>query len=120
MPNHDQIRECFSIELANYKDGVDTNDHENLYQAALYLYVIGDPSDAVRVYDAKMSNFDLGCGIDYQFMLGAGLEETIAHAKSINREDMAEYLEGLRSDPDLPDIDEWLQFKINYFGLDTQ
>ncbi|WDI41263.1 hypothetical protein [Bremerella sp. P1] len=118
--NHSKVRECFSIESANYRQGIDSDYYENLYQSALYLFVIGDPEDAVLIFDAKMSNFDLGCGMDYQFMLGAGLDKTIAHAQSVNRLDMVDYLEGLREDPDLPDIEEWMKFRINYFGLATQ
>jgi hypothetical protein len=119
VENHEQIRDCFRIELRNYKEAVDSDYLENRYQAALYLYIIGAPEDAVLVYDAKMSDFDLGCAFDCEFMLGAGLDKTIEHAKKINHLDMVNYLEGLRGNPDLSEIDEWLKYRINYFGLAT-
>jgi hypothetical protein len=120
VENHERIKDCFKFELRNYREGVDSEYYENLYQSALYLYIIADPEDAVLLYDVKMSNFDLGCGMDYEFMLGAGLEKTIAHAKEIKHDDMVNYLEGLKGDSDLSDIDEWLKYRINYFGLATQ
>ncbi|MBN1349729.1 hypothetical protein JXJ21_09990 [candidate division KSB1 bacterium] len=118
--NRDQIRQCFAVELANYQAGVDLDHYENLYQAALYLHVLGEPGDAILIYDAKMSSFDLHFGMDYQFMLGAGLDKTIEYANQTGRSDMAKYLDGLREDPDLPDIEHWLEFKISYFGLPIQ
>ena len=65
VENHSQIRACFLVELENYQKGIDPDFFENLYQAALYLYIMGDLDDAVRMYDAKKSSFDLQCGMDY-------------------------------------------------------
>jgi hypothetical protein len=120
VQNHEAIRECFKTEVKEYRESQDP-EHviENKYQAALYLYILGKPEDGVLVFDAKMSDFDLGCGFDCEFMLGAGLEKTIEHAKEIKHQEMLEYLEELKGNSELSEIDEWLKYRIGYFGLST-
>jgi hypothetical protein len=115
--NHEQILEVFRIETENYRNGIDSDYYENVYQTALYLYVIGDVRDSVLIYDAKNSSFDLSCGIDFQFMLGAGIDATYNYAKKINRHDIEEYLDSLRGSPDLSDIKDWYKYRVQYYGL---
>lgn len=115
-----QILECFETELRCRSQGYSAEDSEcfeNLYHAALYLHMLADVRDSVLIHDAKFSDFDLSCGMDYQYMLGAGLNQTRAHAASIGRHDMVGYLDSLADDPDIDAIGDWLEFRRNYFGI---
>ena len=40
------------------------------------LFSLGVVEDSLRVWEAKSCNFDTHCGIDVQFLCGAGLERT--------------------------------------------
>jgi hypothetical protein len=42
----------------------------------LQLFSLGVAEDALLVWDAKQSSFDAGCGLDVQFLCGAGLAAT--------------------------------------------
>ena len=56
----------------------DTNraSNEPLKLLCTQLFSAGIPSDALPIYEAKMSSFDAGCSIDIQLVCGAGLEAT--------------------------------------------
>jgi hypothetical protein len=66
---------------------------ENLRRCAYLLYRLGNVEDSILLWKAKNINFDTYCGLDIQFLVGAGLTETLA------------YLEGK---PDIDDLVEYL------------
>ncbi len=43
------------------------------------LFSLGNVDDALLIWEAKESSFDASCGLDIQFVCGAGLEETKDH-----------------------------------------
>jgi hypothetical protein len=54
----------------------DRASNEPLKLLCTQLFSAGIPSDALLIYEAKMSSFDAGCYIDIQLVCGAGLEAT--------------------------------------------
>ena len=56
------------------------------------LFSLGWAEDTLRVWRAKSCNFDTHCGIDVQFLCGAGLEPTKAHLSEIRGDDALEAL----------------------------
>jgi len=49
---------------------------EMLRTLCLQLFSLGVVDDSLLIWEAKESNFDAGCGIDIQFLCGAGLTAT--------------------------------------------
>src|SRR5215203_3225581 len=77
FPFHSLLKALFNLEV-NYRND-EHNDgefFENIYHCAFFLFTIGDLNDVMPMWKAKTSNFDLGCGFDIQFLVGAGVEET--------------------------------------------
>ena len=50
-----------------------------MWLAALLLYLVGDPADVPLMWEGKQINMDTGIGFDGQFLVGAGVEETIKY-----------------------------------------
>ena len=55
---------------------------ESLYWCAFLLYRLGDVNDVALLWQAKSVSFDTWCGFDVQFLVGAGVEETIHHLRT--------------------------------------
>ena len=51
------------------------------------LFSLGQVEDSLRVWRAKLCNFDTHCGIDVQFVCGAGLEPTKAYLRHVGGDD---------------------------------
>ena len=49
---------------------------EMLRTLCIQLFSLGVAEDSLLIWDAKQSSFDAGCGLDVQFLCGAGLEAT--------------------------------------------
>ncbi len=56
------------------------------------LFSLGRVEDSLRVWRAKSCNFDTHCGIDVQFVCGAGLEPTKAYLQRIGTDDALDAL----------------------------
>jgi hypothetical protein len=59
------------------------------------LFSLGRVEDSLRVWRAKSCNFDTHCGIDVQFVCGAGLEPTKAHLRAVGGDDASDALDYL-------------------------
>jgi len=106
------LRDILRAEMRAW--GQDDGDFENLYQCAFLLYQVGDVDDAPLLWEAKSIDFDSFCGFDFQYVLGAGVERTLAHLRSGGHADAADYLtECLAFDPDL---DAWERGRREYFA----
>ncbi|RAO61060.1 hypothetical protein PSN01_01896 [Micromonospora saelicesensis] len=75
------LREIFDLERA-WREGPDpgeSDEYEQIYAAAFLLFLIGDPADSPRLYEAKFrtGDMDLGIGFDTQAIFGAGRRETL-------------------------------------------
>jgi hypothetical protein len=56
----------------------DRDSNEPLKLMCVQLFSAGLPSDALLIYEAKISSFDAACYIDIQLVCGAGFEATKA------------------------------------------
>lgn len=93
---------------------------ENIYHCALLLFCIGDPEDIMPMYIPSSSDFDLGCGFDTEFMLGAGAEKTISYFENIKDKDEEtlnayDFLKSCFEDEEYEDLTEWLAYRKGYF-----
>jgi hypothetical protein len=70
----EQILHLLVEEIERAKLGED--GAEMLRVLCIQLFSLGVAEDALLIWDAKCSNFDAGCGLDIQFLCGAGLQAT--------------------------------------------
>src|SRR6186713_2064444 len=100
--HHALLRDILRAEMRLWDEDGSGEFYENLYLCAFLLYHVGDVDDAPLLWEAKGIDFDSFCGLDFQFLLGAGVERTLAHLRAGGHFDAAEYLaECLAFDPDL-------------------
>lgn len=93
---------------------------ENIYYCAFFLFTIGDLNDVITMWRSERSNFDLGCGFDIQFLVGAGVEETINYlrqSKDVSASDALQYIEACKSAGDFDNRQEWINQKKAYFEI---
>ncbi|MEM9070017.1 MAG: hypothetical protein AAGE52_16030 [Myxococcota bacterium] len=94
------------------------NAFENLYWCALFLHQIGDLEDVLPLWRAKHTNFDTGCGFDTEFLVGAGVEATLAFLKASDDPDAPAAHDYVRMCNDAGAFDElaqWLSGRVAYF-----
>ena len=125
-PQHELLREIFSLEVPWRLSGADDLDDwfENVYQCAFLLHLIGDPADSPALASAKYrsGDMDLGIGFDFQFILGAGVPETLAYLESHGHGDLADDLrQQLAHGDDAagPDLEGWVRWRRTYFYGET-
>ncbi len=82
------LAEHVAIEHAEFDHG-GAGDHELIRLLCLQLFTLGHAADALAVWRAKEASFDLHCGIDVQFLCGAGVAETKAHLSASADRDAA-------------------------------
>ena len=74
-PTHrDEIRQLLAEEIERERNG--GSGEEMLRTLCLQLFSLGVADDSLLIWDAKQSSFDAGCGLDVQFLCGAGLDIT--------------------------------------------
>ena len=71
-----EIRQLLIEEIEREKQG--QSGEEMLRTLCVQLFSLGDVEDALLIWDARRSSFDAGCGLDVQFLCGAGLSATKA------------------------------------------
>ncbi|WP_257169092.1 hypothetical protein [Bradyrhizobium sp. SRS-191] len=103
-------------------EDADRASNEPLLLLCIQLFSAGDPSDALLIYDAKMSSFDAGCCIDIQFVCGAGLEATEQFLRSNSAPEAKELFDRLQGDKRAGVFDRFspqqhLAFYRRYYGL---
>lgn len=86
------------------------------------LFAAGDPRDALVIWTAKMSSFDVACSIDIQLLCGAGLERTKAFLRTCPEADAKEALDYIESCIPTGDFEDftpthWLERCLHYYGL---
>jgi hypothetical protein len=115
---HQTLLDLFRHELATQsEEGYDLESDlfENLYWCALLLYLVGGPADVPLMWQAKHINMDTGCGFDGQFLVGAGIEQTINYLLSNGQRKIADHICSLKDLGELDDLEKWEQFRIHYF-----
>jgi hypothetical protein len=115
---HQLLLAVFRREMASRREeGYDLEGDlfENLYWCALLLYLVGDPADVALMWEAKHINMDTGCGFDGQFLVGAGVDQTISYLRNNGKSEIADYIHNLKGLGELDDLGGWEQFRIHYF-----
>jgi hypothetical protein len=118
---HPELLDLFRREMSyrtgdDLAEGDDECDYfEHLYWCGLLLYLVGDPADVAVMWEAKHINMDTGCGFDGQFLVGAGVEETIKYLEERGQKAPADYLKELKASKELDDLQGWERFRIHYF-----
>lgn len=72
--DRDEIRRLLAEEIERERRG--ESGAEMLRTLCVQLFSLGVAEDALLVWEAKQSSFDAGCGLDIQFLCGAGLTPT--------------------------------------------
>src|SRR5215472_16656924 len=97
---HSELLELFRREMTcrrtgNTPEGEGESDcFEQIYWCGLLLYLVGDPADVPLMWEGKKIDMDTAIGFDGQFLVGAGVEETIKYLEKYGQEKPAEYLKG--------------------------
>lgn len=74
LEDRDEIRSLLSERIELERSG--GAGEEMLRVLCMQLFSIGVVDDALLIWEAKESSFDAGCGLDIQFVCGAGLKAT--------------------------------------------
>lgn len=118
---HTELLELFRREMA-YRRADDSTEgecesdcFEQIYWVGLLLYLVGDPADVPLMWEGKQIDMDTAIGFDAQFLVGAGVEETIKYLEERGQKEPAEYLKGLKASKELDDLSEWEKFRVHYF-----
>ncbi len=92
---------------------------ENLYWCALLLYQLGDLEDVLPLWKAKHTSFDTSVAFDIQFLVGAGVDETLSHLSSSHDPAATKayaYIAGCREAGDFDALAEWLDVRVAYYS----
>jgi hypothetical protein len=95
---------------------------EMLRTLCIQLFSLGVVDDALLIWEAKESSFNAACGLDVQFLCGAGLHATKDYFANSAAPSAAEALEYLRKCEKAGDFADWTPQKTlsdyrRYFGL---
>ncbi|MCB9635794.1 MAG: hypothetical protein H6721_27060 [Sandaracinus sp.] len=115
------LRAMLRAEVATRRsDDDDADEHfELLYWCAFLLASVGEPPDVLAAWRAKHLDFDTACGFDVQFLVGAGVDATLAFLDRSTDPDapkIADHLRGCRDAGDFDDLDGWRASRAAYFG----
>lgn len=116
-----EIREILAREAEAEHAG--TAREEDLARlCCVQLFSRGMAEDILRIWDAKMSGFDMGCIVDVQFLCGAGLDVTKRVLASQRDERAVEALRYISECEEAGDFAEFspeahLQGNREYFGV---
>lgn len=119
-PSHPNLlRRLLVHEVELRRSDPATDAFENLYWCALLLHQIGRVEDVLPMWRAKHTDFDTGVGFDIQFLVGAGVDETLAFLESAEDPDAARaraHLIACREGGDFDDLPSWLARRRAYFA----
>jgi hypothetical protein len=115
-----EIRQLLAEEIEREKQG--SGGEEMLRTLCVQLFSLGVVEDALLIWDAKRSSFDAGCGLDVQFLCGAGLSVTKEFLGKSSAPSAVAALEYLSECEQTGDFDDWTpqstteQYRT-YYGL---
>ena len=100
---------------------VDVNQYgrvffEQIYWCALYLYRIGEIDDMELMWRAKTINFDLYCAFDVQFLVGAGVDQTLEYLESKGLGEAKTYMLECRDAGAFDNLEQWYDSRKAYFA----
>lgn len=117
------IRSAFEAELI--KEAAEEGDHELIKCLSAQLFSIGNVEDSLLIWQAKSDSFDLMCGLDVQFLCGAGVEATKNFLREVDTEPSTEALKYLDECIEAGDFDDWspqkwISYYRFYYRLDSE
>ena len=71
------------------------------------------------MWQAKQTNMDTGCGFDVQFLVGCGVQETLAFLRDCPKpvaQQAYDYIASCKTAGDFDNLDQWLVERIEYFA----
>jgi len=113
------LRRLLQIEIDYRRDSENGDYFENLYWCAFLLWRIGDLNDVINLWRAKNVNLDTACGFDIQFLVGAGVDETIRYLREkTDTESQAAlgYIMECKASGGFDGLQEWASQRSEYFG----
>jgi hypothetical protein len=124
-PEHrEEIRQLLSEEITRASQSEEQcEDAERLRLLCVQLFGMGNVEDSLLIWQAKTITFDTFCGLDIQFLCGAGLETTkvfLQASSDLRASDALEYLLECETTGDFLDWtpQQWLANYHNYFGVE--
>jgi hypothetical protein len=115
IQNTDLILQILDAELEERKISDVHEYYENIYWAILLLFLTENVRHVATIWKVKHIDFDLGCGLDGQYLVGAGIDETIVYCRENNLMDAAAYIQRMKDDGDTEERQAWKSDKILYF-----
>ena len=88
----------------------ETYDYEAFYWCIFLLSRIGDVHDVFTIWYAKHIDFDASFGVEWQFLIGAGYNETIEFLKKSDNPH-----ENIKNIEENESFEEWFDFRYKYF-----
>ena len=118
--HRDELRLLLAEEIERERRG--ESGDEMLRTLCSQLFSLGVVEDALLIWEAKESSFDAHCGLDVQFLCGAGLAETkdyLAKSKAQSAPAALKYLSECERAGDFADWtpEKTLSEYRRYFGL---
>lgn len=110
------------LDEERHKAAQEDADPDLLRCLCAQLVSIGDVRDSLPIWQVKSATFDLMCGLDIQFLCGAGVDATRAYLGSVGSEESGEALEYLDKCVAAGDFIDWtpdqcVSYYRSYFGL---
>lgn len=119
MPIHKKIvRKLLKIEIMEREEDL-YEDYEMFYWCIFLLSRLGDASDVEIIWKAKCLDFDALIGVDAQFLIGGGLENTLEYLKNKNNDEAIEIMNYILERKDegyFENLQDWYSFRFNYFS----
>jgi hypothetical protein len=120
------IRQMLNEEAQAEREGRGRDREEDLaLLCAVQLFSAGQVDDALLIWRAKQSGFDLGCYLGVQLLCGPGLSETKAALSERDESDAAEALAYIQKCEQAGDFDGFsreglLNEYTAYFGVEAK
>lgn len=111
------IRRLMQEEIQNTRDPMG-GVGDDLCWCGYLLSCIGNPKDALLLWETKSISFDTYCGFDVQFLVGAGVDQTVAflkQSKEPRAQDALDYILRCMRSGDFDEIEEWCSWRHGYF-----
>jgi hypothetical protein len=118
-----EYREWLDRSSPRDREADDEGVFEYIYWCAFLLAQLGDPEDAIRLWRAKHTNFDVGCGFDAESLVGAGLCETLkylSHDLSSDAAKARDYIERELGRETNERLAHWRRYRTEYFFQGNQ
>ncbi|WP_341279186.1 hypothetical protein [Paenibacillus sp. FSL H8-0537] len=118
-PELKYLQEIRSL-LIEETNSSNTEEHEYLKTLCILLFTFGYPDDTLLIWNAKRKDFDAGCYIDGDLLMGAGLNETIHFLQKLNTpkaKEILEYIKPYKTNYDYMTREQVIDFYNKYYRL---